>query len=254
MDQQKVFPTAMFGFQKKVVLDYIYSKDAAAKAREAELQGETDAMGAKTEELRGVVEELTSQQEILKAQLYNEKEAHAAQKAAYDKLKADADQLVQVARNKDNELQIQLELNKQLQNKSADQEGKIKLLLARLEQMEAQQEQNPARQAMEKAAKEADAVLETARRQAKEMVESAAASVRAAKAAGELGRLKDEFSGLKADIWATLGAFEQTLSGLGGDAAEVQAEVKEAEEAEEAGETGQPAERPDPYTQDHFFR
>ena len=31
MEQQKVFPTACFGFDKKVVLDYIYEQDTAAR-------------------------------------------------------------------------------------------------------------------------------------------------------------------------------------------------------------------------------
>ena len=174
MEQQKVFPTAMFGFDKKVVLDYIYEQDHAAKEREEKLQSEADALQKKIDELQGMVEELTSQQEIVKAQLYNEKEAATSHKAAYEKLRSDADQLIQVARNKDNELQIQLELNKQLQNRSADQENQMKLLLHRVEELEQEKQMaGPVEEAVAKAAKEADTILENARNQAQEIMADA---------------------------------------------------------------------------------
>lgn len=246
MERQKVFPTVMLGFQKKVVLDYIYSQDVAAKAREQELQKEVEAKEARLAELQGMVEELTSQQEILSAQLYSEKEEHMARKASFDKMKSDADQLVQLARNKDNELQIQLELNKQLQNKSADQENKIKLLLARLEQLELQQAQNPAEQVVAQAAAEAEFILGNARRQAKEMVDSAAATARHM-AAEEADKLRVEFAGLRQNILDKLDAFTGSLSTLGQQQEAKPAEFPVQEEQPPAGEADAP-------TQDHFFR
>ena len=71
MEQQKVFPTACFGFDKKVVLDYIYEQDTAAKAKEAELEQHATQLEEQIAELQGSVEELSAQCEIIKAQLYS---------------------------------------------------------------------------------------------------------------------------------------------------------------------------------------
>ena len=49
--QQKVFPTACFGFDKKVVLDYIYEQDTAAKAREAEQEEHAAKLEAQVADL-----------------------------------------------------------------------------------------------------------------------------------------------------------------------------------------------------------
>ena len=55
MEQQKVFPTACFGFDKKVVLDYIYEQDTAAKAKEAELEQHATQLEEQIAELQGSV-------------------------------------------------------------------------------------------------------------------------------------------------------------------------------------------------------
>ena len=65
MEQQKVFPTACFGFDKKVVLDYIYEQDTAAKAKEAELEQHATQLEEQIAELQGSVEELSAQCEII---------------------------------------------------------------------------------------------------------------------------------------------------------------------------------------------
>ena len=137
MEQQKVFPTACFGFDKKVVLDYIYEQDTAARAKEAQMEEQAAHLEEQMTDLQNTVEELSAQGELLRAQLYSEKETVAAIRSNYDKLKSDADQLVQVARNKDKELQIQLELNKQLQHRSNELEIRLAAMAQELEELRA---------------------------------------------------------------------------------------------------------------------
>ncbi len=158
MEQQKVFPTACFGFDKKVVLDYIYEQDTAAKAREAELTQRATQLEEQSAELQSSLEELSAQCELFKAQLYSEKESALTVKSSYDKLRSDADQLVQVARNKDKELQIQLELNKQLQNRNTELELRLADLTQELQ--DAAQQPQPAAQ---QGNPSVEAVLEEAR-------------------------------------------------------------------------------------------
>ena len=209
MDQQKVFPTACFGFDKKVVLDYIYEQDTAAKNREAEYERRIGELEAQAADLQSRLEELSAQCDLAKAQLYSEKEASAAQKASYDKLRSDADQLVQVARNKDNELQIQMELNRQLQNRNAELEGRISALSRELEEA--------------KAAPAPEGLVEEAKARAAELLakaeEEAAALREKAKeeASPEAERLRGELSELRETVKGMLTRFETQLEKLEGE-------------------------------------
>ena len=161
MEQQKVFPTACFGFDKKVVLDYIYEQDTAARAKEAQMEEQAAHLEEQMTDLQNTVEELSAQGELLRAQLYSEKETVAAIRSNYDKLKSDADQLVQVARNKDKELQIQLELNKQLQHRSNELEIRLAAMAQELEELRAGL---AGQELLKDARAQAAAILEEARR------------------------------------------------------------------------------------------
>jgi chromosome segregation ATPase len=212
MEQQKVFPTACFGFDKKVVLDYIYEQDTAAKAREAEQEEHAAKLEAQVAELQGTIEELNAQCELMQSQLYGERETTAAIRASYEKLKSDADQLVQVARNKDKELQIQLELNKQLQGRNSELESR--LAAAREEQQEEEESPTP-QELLEEAEARAAAILEKARKEAAGIREAAAA--READHTAEIARLQDELSQIKESVGKTLSQLEGEISKLHGD-------------------------------------
>lgn len=212
MEQQKVFPTACFGFDKKVVLDYIYEQDTAAKAREAEQEEHAAKLEAQVAELQGTIEELNAQCELMQSQLYGERETTAAIRANYEKLKSDADQLVQVARNKDKELQIQLELNKQLQGRNSELESR--LAAAREEQQEEEESPTP-QELLEEAEARAAAILEKARKEAAGIREAAAA--READHTAEIARLQDELSQIKESVGKTLSQLEGEISKLHGD-------------------------------------
>ena len=212
MDQQKVFPTACFGFDKKVVLDYIYEQDTAAKAREAEQEEHAAKLEAQVSELQATIEELHAQYDLMQSQLYSERETTAAVRASYEKLKSDADQLVQVARNKDKELQIQLELNKQLKNRNSELESR----LASLQEEQEEEEEGPAPEdLMEEAKARAAAILDKARKEAAGIREAAAA--READHAAEIARLRDELSRIKETVGKTLSQFEGEIQKLHGD-------------------------------------
>lgn len=214
MEQQKVFPTACFGFDKKVVLDYIYEQDTAAKAREAELEKRAGELEEQVTELQSSVEELGAQCELIKGQLYNEKETSASIRANYEKLKTDADQLVQVARNKDKELQIQLELNKQLQLRNAELENQMSTMA-----QEMAEGQSAARELLEEARDQAALLLEKARREARAIREAAKAETasREKDNAAEVARLREELGRIKDSVGKTLTKFEGAISRLDGE-------------------------------------
>ena len=208
MEQQKVFPNAMFGFDKKTVLDYIYQQDAQAKERETQYEAAAAQAEAEISRLKSVVDDLSSQMEITKAQMYREKEAAANQKAAYDKLRQEADHLIQAARNKDNELQIQLELNKQLQNKYAEQGNRILELEGQLEEMKAA----AGKPAAVQVEREAEEVLNQAKAEARKLLERA--EQKAAARSQEIARLKEELDAFRADAARTLAGMEASIAKL----------------------------------------
>ena len=197
MEQQKVFPTACFGFDKKVVLDYIYEQDTAAKAREAEQEEHAAKLEAQVAELQATIEELHAQYDLMQSQLYSERETTAAVRASYEKLKSDADQLVQVARNK---------------NRNSELESR---LAAALEPQEEEEEAGPTpEELMEEAKARASAILEKAKKEAAGIREAAAA--READHAAEIARLRDELSRIKETVGKTLSQFEGEIQKLHG--------------------------------------
>lgn len=215
MEQQKVFPTACFGFDKKVVLDYIYERDTAAKAKETQMEEQAAKMEEQLTELQNTVEELNAQGELLRAQLYSEKEAAASMRTNYERLKSDADQLVQVARNKDKELQIQLELNKQLQHRSNELENRLTAMAQELEELRMALSDQ---ELLEDAKMRAATILEEARQKAEKIKTEAAAE--GEDHAAEVARLRDELSQIKESVGKTLSQFEGAISRLDGEKGE----------------------------------
>lgn len=134
MEEQKVFATAWRGFEKKAVLEYIYEQDVLFKRREAELSEKLTDCESKLEEQGRLVEdeqpsELYQERIDSLEQSCNEQRRTAALlQEQCEKLRREADQLVQMARSKDGELQLQTELNRQLQQKCDMLEDKLKTL------------------------------------------------------------------------------------------------------------------------------
>lgn len=145
MDEQKSFPTAMFGFSKDAVLDYIYEVDASHKDALDKLTEENARLGEDSQKLRDAlqdaaarIEEAGSQHDIIKAQLYNAKEeSEAARKETealrqeVERLRKENEQLAAAASDKEKELQVQLELNKKYQSRCAALQGSVEDLTAK---------------------------------------------------------------------------------------------------------------------------
>lgn len=145
MDEQKSFPTAMFGFSKDAVLDYIYEVDASHKDALDKLTEENARLGEDSQKLRDAlqdaaarIEEAGSQHDIIKAQLYNAKEeSEAARKETealrqeVERLRKENEQLAAAASDKEKELQVQLELNKKYQSRCTALQGSVEDLTAK---------------------------------------------------------------------------------------------------------------------------
>lgn len=129
MDQQKIFGTAMFGFNKKMVLDYIYEQDVLAKEQEARCETAIAQAEQDIGKLRTFAESQRAQLEETTIRL---EEATNAQKALEEKLRREMDRLVQATRHKEKELQLQIEMNKQLKEKLSQKENRIQELVAEL--------------------------------------------------------------------------------------------------------------------------
>ena len=57
MDKQKIFPTAMMGFEKSAVLDYIYEQDTLNKNREKELLQQIEELKQQLQDQQSAVNE-----------------------------------------------------------------------------------------------------------------------------------------------------------------------------------------------------
>lgn len=131
MDKQKVFATAMWGFEKKAVLDYIYEQDMLFKKKESDLERQLAEYEQKLETAEAQAAEIERYQEQLDAlntSYKEEKDTLADLQERYDRLSAETEQLIRVAGNKDRELQLQIELNSQLKSKCELLENKLKVL------------------------------------------------------------------------------------------------------------------------------
>ena len=127
MEQQKVFATAMLGFDKKAVLDYIYELDCTAKKKDEEQQRRTEEYERQLEQLRQELEESESQRQELEQQHLQAQEELEELKEICQRLREQNGRQEQELRHREKEIQIQAEQNRQLQNKNAEQESKLRI-------------------------------------------------------------------------------------------------------------------------------
>ncbi|MEG0541880.1 MAG: hypothetical protein RR528_06095 [Angelakisella sp.] len=138
MEQQKVFATALRGFDKKAVLDYIYEQDVLFKKKEAELTQRLEECESKLNEQQLQQEDEQSAElcqeriDALERTCSEQREAAALLQEKCERLRREADQYAQAARSKEGELQLQTELNRQLQQKCEILEGKLQTLAEHL--------------------------------------------------------------------------------------------------------------------------
>lgn len=128
MQEQKEFGTALFGFEKKAVLEYIYEQDKQARGameelarRNAALEDERRALDEKQHDLSTRYEEMC---ESAAADRQKSKETTDE----CDRLKERLAKLSTQFHDKENSLQLQMEINKKMQLRIAEQQTLIEKL------------------------------------------------------------------------------------------------------------------------------
>lgn len=199
VEQQKVFTTAMLGFDKKAVLDYIYELDCTAKKKDEEQQRRTEEYERQLEQLRQELEESESQRQELEQQHLQAQEELEELKEICQRLREQNGRQEQELRHREKEIQIQAEQNRQLQNKNAEQESKLRILAAEI-QLNRQQAEK--RRAAGKG--QAEEQLHQQKKEEKTGPQPQ----------GDVAQLKDELEEFRRHISQTLAGFEESLNQL----------------------------------------
>ena len=138
MQEAKHFSTALFGFERKAVLDYIYEQDKQARAALEELAVRNDALDRKAAELTERLEALKSQYQQAIKEREDAEQKLSGQGSDCTRLRERAGKLAGQLREKENALQLQMELNKKMQAKVNEQEAAINGLRAELNEAKLQ--------------------------------------------------------------------------------------------------------------------
>lgn len=138
MQEAKHFSTALFGFERKAVLDYIYEQDKQARAALEELAVRNDALDRKAAELTERLEALNSQYQQAIKEREDAEQKLSGQGSDCARLRERAGKLAGQLREKENALQLQMELNKKMQAKVNEQEAAINGLRAELNEAKLQ--------------------------------------------------------------------------------------------------------------------
>ena len=138
MQEAKQFPTAFFGFERKSVLDYIYEQDRQAREALEELARRNDVLDRKAAELGDKLEALTAQYQQAVAEGEEKERRLAEQGGDCARLRERTNKLAAQLRDKENALQLQMELNKKMQAKVNEQEAAINGLRAELNEAKLQ--------------------------------------------------------------------------------------------------------------------
>ena len=138
MQEAKQFPTAFFGFERKSVLDYIYEQDRQAREALEELARRNDVLDRKAAELGDKLAALTAQHQQAVAEGEEKERRLAEQGGDCARLRERTNKLAAQLRDKENALQLQMELNKKMQAKVNEQEAAINGLRAELNEAKLQ--------------------------------------------------------------------------------------------------------------------
>lgn len=134
MQEAKHFSTALFGFERKAVLDYIYEQDKQARAALEELAVRNDALDRKAAELTERLEALNSQYQQAIKEREDAEQKLSGQGSDCTRLRERAGKLAGQLREKENALQLQMELNKRMQTRINEQETVITKLREELKE------------------------------------------------------------------------------------------------------------------------
>lgn len=138
MQEAKRFPTAMFGFERKAVMDYIFEQDKQAREALQELAVRNDTLDRKAEELNEKLQALTAQYKQAVSDSEEKERRLKEQGSDCARLRERTGILTAQLRDKENALQLQMELNKKMQAKVSEQEAALKGLRAELNEAKLQ--------------------------------------------------------------------------------------------------------------------
>ena len=138
MQEAKQFPTAFFGFERKSVLDYIYEQDRQAREALEELARRNDVLDRKAAELGDKLAAMTAQYQQAVAEGEEKERRLVEQGGDCARLRERTNKLAAQLRDKENALQLQMELNKKMQAKVNEQEAAINGLRAELNEAKLQ--------------------------------------------------------------------------------------------------------------------
>ena len=138
MQEAKRFSTAVFGFERKAVLDYIYEQDRQAREALEELAVRNDTLDRKAAELNEKLEALTAQYKQAVSDSEEKQRRMTEQGADCARLRERTNKLAAQLRDKENALQLQMELNKKMQARVNEQEAALNDLRAELNEAKLQ--------------------------------------------------------------------------------------------------------------------
>lgn len=126
MDQQTMFKSSMFGFDKKMVLDYIYKIGQEGKEREERFNTQMGALEGEKQQLSRRVEDVSGKLDSLSTQLAEERATSTEAARLIQSLTEEIDRQKRISSDKEREIQIQNERCRQLQFKAESLEFKSK--------------------------------------------------------------------------------------------------------------------------------
>ena len=138
MQEAKHFSTALFGFERKAVLDYIYEQDKQAREALEELAVRNDALDRKAVELNEKLEALSVQYKQAVSDSKEKERELNEQGSDCARLRERTNKLAAQLRDKENALQLQMELNKKMQARVNEQETVLNSLRAELNEAKLQ--------------------------------------------------------------------------------------------------------------------
>lgn len=125
MEQQKVFKTELFGFNKKMVLDYLYEVDERARNSEQELGEKIEALTSSNNELNEKLEEAEAQFQIISSKLNVERENSVQSSKLIGELNQEIEHQRRVIADKEREIQLLSERSRQTLVRAEESEKKL---------------------------------------------------------------------------------------------------------------------------------
>ena len=138
MQEAKRFSTALFGFDRKAVLDYIYEQDKQAREALEELAVRNDTLDRKAAELNEKLEAMSAQYKQAVSDSKEKERQLNEQGSDCARLRERTNKLAAQLRDKENALQLQMELNKKMQARVNEQEAALNSLRAELNEAKLQ--------------------------------------------------------------------------------------------------------------------